>query len=154
MAIRTGRESLLGNNLLLLVEDNPDDEELMLAAMRQNRVPARVVTVRDGQEALDWLFGQGDYGERDTTVQPRVILLDLKLPKRSGHEVLAGIRNDPRTRRVPVVVLTSSDEESDKVRAYDLAANSYVVKPVNFDSFLRVASHLGRYWLTVNETPG
>ena len=144
----------LSNDLVLLIEDNPDDEELMLSAIRENRVSARVVTVRDGQEALDWLFGEGNYGHRDTAVQPRVILLDLKLPKRSGHEVLACIRTDPRTKHVPVVVLTSSNAESDKVRAYDLAANSYVVKPVNFDSFLSVASDLGRYWLTVNETPG
>jgi two-component system response regulator len=138
---------------LLLVEDNPDDEALTLRAFKKNNISNEVVVARDGAEALDYLFGAGKYAGRDTTVQPQVILLDLKLPKLDGIEVLRRIRADKRTQTVPVVILTSSKEEQDLMNGYKLGCNSYVRKPVNFDEFLEAARQLGLYWLLLNEAP-
>jgi len=138
---------------LLLVEDNPDDEALTLRALRKYNLANEVVVARDGQEALDYLFGDGKFNGRDTSQLPQVILLDLKLPKVDGLEVLERLRAHPQTSRVPVVVLTSSNEESDLIRSYDLGANSYVRKPVNFEEFLEAARQLGLYWLVLNEVP-
>ncbi len=138
---------------LLLVEDNPDDEALTLRALRKYNLANEMVVARDGQEALDYLFGEGAFNGRDTSGQPQVILLDLKLPKIDGLQVLERLRSNPLTRRIPVVVLTSSNEESDLIRSYDLGANSYVRKPVDFEEFLEAARQLGLYWLVLNEVP-
>ena len=138
---------------LLLVEDNPDDEALTLRALRKHNLANEIVVARDGQEALDYLFGEGEYRGRDVSVQPQVILLDLKLPKVDGLQVLERLRAEPRTRHIPVVVLTSSNEEQDMIRSYDLGANSYVRKPVDFEQFLEAARQLGLYWLVLNEVP-
>lgn len=138
---------------LLLVEDNPDDEVLTLRALRKYKLANEIVVARDGQEALDFFFGQGKYNGRDTRVLPQVILLDLKLPKVDGLQVLERLRAEPKTRHVPVVVLTSSDDEQDMIRSYDLGANSYVRKPVDFEQFLEAARQLGLYWLVLNEVP-
>ena len=137
---------------LLLVEDNPDDEALTLRALRKHNLANEIVVARDGQEALDYLFGEGEYSNRDTGELPQVILLDLKLPKVDGLQVLERLRAEPQTRPVPVVVLTSSNEEQDKIRSYDLGANSYVRKPVDFERFIEAARQLGLYWLVLNET--
>lgn len=131
---------------ILLVEDNPDDEVLTLRAFKKNLVANRVVVARDGQEALDYLSATGNE-------LPAVILLDLKLPKVSGLEVLKRVRADARTRRVPVVILTSSKEDSDLIAGYDLGCNSYIRKPVDFDKFVEAAGQLGLYWLVINEPP-
>ena len=142
---------------ILLVEDNPDDELLTLRALRKNNLGNRVVVVRDGAEALEFLFATGRHEGRDPAAPPQVVLLDLKLPKLDGLEVLKRVRADERTRYVPVVVLTSSNEERDIVESYQLGANSYVRKPVDFNEFVRAARQLGLYWLLVNErvpTPG
>ena len=140
--------------LILLVEDNPDDEALTCRALAKNRLPNPVVA-RDGAEALDYLFGRGAYAGRDRTILPAVVLLDLKLPKVDGLEVLRRLREDERTRRLPVVILTSSREEQDLARGYSLGANSYVVKPVEFDAFMHAIGQLGLYWMMLNETlPG
>jgi len=138
---------------LLLVEDNPDDEALTLRAFKKNNISNEVVVARDGAEALDYLFGSGKYAGRDTSILPQVILLDLKLPKLDGIEVLRRIRADKRTQTVPVVILTSSKEEQDLMNGYKLGCNSYVRKPVNFDEFLEAARQLGLYWLLLNEAP-
>jgi two-component system response regulator len=138
---------------ILLVEDNPDDEELTLRALRKSGVTSTVVVVHDGPEALDYLFATGAFSKRNALDTPRVVLLDLKLPKLSGMEVLKRLREDPRTRWVPVVVLTSSTEEHDIQQCYDLGANSYVRKPVEFDEFLEFIRNLGNYWLKLNERP-
>jgi len=138
---------------LLLVEDNPDDEALTLRALRRNNVANEIIVARDGQEALDYLFGTGAFDGRDTVEQPQVILLDLKLPKIDGLQVLEQLRAEPKTRHIPVVVLTSSNEESDIIRSYDLGANSYVRKPVDFEQFLQAARQLGLYWMILNEVP-
>jgi two-component system response regulator len=138
---------------ILLVEDNPDDETLTLRALRRHNIRNPVVVARDGVEALDYLFGTGPYAGRDTTDLPQVMLLDLKLPRLDGLEVLRRVRADERTRRLPVVILTSSREESDVVAGYDLGANSYVRKPVDFTEFLESVRQLGLYWLILNETP-
>ncbi len=138
---------------LLLVEDNLDDEVLTLRALRKHNLANDIVVARDGQEALDYLFGVGEYSGRDTRVLPQVILLDLNLPKVDGLQVLERLRSEPRTKHVPVVVLTSSNQEQDMLRSYDLGANSYVRKPVDFEQFLEAARQLGLYWLVVNETP-
>jgi two-component system response regulator len=137
---------------ILLVEDNPDDEALTLRALRRNNIRNSITVVRDGAEALDWLFSRGAYAERDASVQPQVILLDLKLPKVSGLEVLRAVRDDPRTKRLPVVLLTSSKEDQDVAAGYDLGANSYVRKPVDFGEFAEAVRQLGLYWLMLNET--
>jgi len=138
---------------LLLVEDNPDDEALTLRALRRNNVANEIIVARDGQEALDYLFGKGAFDGRDTLEQPQVILLDLKLPKIDGLQVLEQLRAELKTRHIPVVVLTSSNEESDIIRSYDLGANSYVRKPVDFEQFLQAARQLGLYWMILNEVP-
>ena len=138
---------------LLLVEDNPDDEALTLRALRRHNLANEIVIARDGQEALDYLFGEGEYSGRDHRELPQVILLDLKLPKLDGLQVLEQMRANPLTSRVPVVVLTSSNAEQDMLRSYDLGANSYVRKPVDFEQFLEAARQLGLYWLVLNEVP-
>jgi two-component system response regulator len=135
---------------ILLVEDNPHDAELTLRAFRKRNLADKVVVVEDGQEALDFLFSNGAHAGRAGTRPPRVILLDVKLPKVSGFEVLRIIKSDDRTRATPVVVVTSSHEDPDIRTAYELGANSYVVKPVDFDSFMEAMSSVGFYWLVVN----
>jgi two-component system response regulator len=141
------------NKAILLVEDNADDEKLTLRAFKKKNVSNSVVVARDGLEALDYLFGAGTYAGRDVADLPSVILLDLKLPKIDGLEVLKRLRGDPRTKRVPVVILTSSKEDQDLVMSYDLGANSYIRKPVDFEKFVEVAGTLGLYWLLLNEPP-
>ena len=138
---------------LLLVEDNPDHEELTLRTLRQNKVVNEIVVARDGEEALDYLFGHGKYAGRDVSQQPELILLDLKLPKVDGLEVLARLREDARTELIPVVILTSSSEEEDMARSYKLGANSYVRKPVDFNQFTESVRVLGLYWLVINRAP-
>lgn len=132
---------------ILLVEDNPDDEELTLLAFQQNNIMNQIIVARDGAEAIDLLFGD----KADVENLPTIILLDLKLPKVDGMEILRRIRENPRTRRIPVIVLTSSTEEQDIVKSYDLGCNSYVRKPVNFSEFLEASRQLGMYWLMLNE---
>jgi two-component system, response regulator len=140
-------------HVILLVEDNSDDVEITLRAFRKSNVLSEIVVVRDGVEALDYMFAAGTYAGRTTKPQPDVILLDLNLPKVSGLEVLRRLRGEERTRRVPVVVLTSSNEEKDIQSSYDLGANSFVRKPVDFTQFMEVARQLGQYWLVINESP-
>jgi len=144
----------MSEGFILLVEDNPDDEELTLRALRKGGITHRVEVVRDGAEAIDFLLGQGRFEQRDPSQTPSVMLLDLQLPKLSGLDVLRRLRANALTRRVPVVVLTSSSEESDIARAYDYGANSYVRKPVEFDKFVEFVRALGTYWLKLNELPG
>jgi CheY-like chemotaxis protein len=141
------------NGVILLVEDNPDDEALTLRALQKNNITNEVVVARDGVEALEYLFGTGKYSGRDTTVIPQVVLLDLKLPKIDGLEVLRRLRGDERTKLLPVVILTSSNEEQDRLTGYDLGANSYVRKPVDFNQFIDAVRELGLYWLILNERP-
>ena len=141
------------DKIILLVEDNPDDELLTLRALERSNVLNRIVVARDGVEALDYLFGRGAYASRDITILPQLILLDLKLPKLDGLEVLQQIRADPRTRLLPVVILTSSDEERDIVASYQLGANSYIRKPVDFGQFTQAVQQLGLYWLVLNQNP-
>jgi two-component system response regulator len=141
------------NKMILLVEDNPDDEVLTLRALRKNKVVNDIFVARDGMQALDFLFGEGPHAGRDLTEMPQVVLLDLNLPKLDGLGVLRRIRADARTKRLPVVILTSSNEERDRMSGYDLGANSYVRKPVDFDQFVDAAVHLGLYWLILNEPP-
>ena len=139
--------------VILVVEDNPIDEALTLRALKKSNVANDVVVVRDGVEALDYLFGTGTHEGRDSHVMPQMVLLDLKLPKVDGLEVLKKLRADERTRRLPVVVFTSSSEEEDIIKSYNLGANSYVRKPVGFDQFLEATKQLGIYWLLLNEVP-
>lgn len=143
----------MANRVILLVEDNPDDEALTLRAFKKSNILNEVVVVRDGVEALDYLFGEGTYDGRDTNTQPELILLDLKLPKIDGLEVLRRLRADPRTELLPVVILTSSSEEQDLIKGYSLGANSYVRKPVDFVQFYEAVRQLGVYWLVMNESP-
>lgn len=138
---------------ILLVEDNPDDVELTLRAFRKNNIGNKIEVARDGAEALDYLFGTGTHSGRDPSVMPEVILLDLKLPKIDGLEVLRRLRADERTNLLPVVILTSSKEEKDLINGYKLGANSYVRKPVDFDQFIKAVQQLGLYWLVLNEPP-
>lgn len=138
---------------ILLVEDHPDDLELTRRALAEQGIGNEIVVARDGVEALDYLFGRGAWKERDTASQPQVVLLDLKLPKMDGIEVLRAMRADPRTRMVPVIVLTSSREERDLVESYGNGANSYVRKPVDFTEFREAVKSLGMYWLLLNEAP-
>lgn len=138
---------------ILLVEDNPDDVELTLRAFKKNRIINCLHVVTDGAEALEYLFGTGKYAGRDTSHQPTVILLDLKLPKVDGLEVLKAIRADERTKLLPVVVLTSSKEEMDIMNVYQNGANSYIRKPVEFEKFIEAVGQLGLYWLLLNEQP-
>jgi len=141
------------NGIILLVEDNPDDVELTLRAFGRSRIANEVVVAKDGQEALDFLFATGVHAGRAPGANPEVVLLDLKLPKVDGLDVLRRIRADERTRRLPVVVLTSSSEERDILGSYDLGANSFVRKPVDFLQFIDAARQLGLYWLVLNEAP-
>jgi two-component system response regulator len=141
------------NRTILLVEDNPDDEELTLRALSRNNISNQVVVVRDGQEAVDWLEGTGLHAGRDPLNIPALILLDLKLPKIDGLDVLRRLRANPRTALVPVVILTSSKEDRDRASGYQSGANSYVQKPVDFTSFVDAVRQLGMYWLMLNEPP-
>ena len=139
---------------ILLVEDNADDAEMTIRALKKLHLANNLVHVEDGQEALDFLFGTGKYAERETANIPKVVLLDIKMPKVDGIEVLKQIKTHPSTRKIPVVIMTSSSEEKDMIASYDFNANSYVVKPVHFENFARAVSELGLYWLVVNRTPG
>jgi len=141
------------SGIILLVEDNPDDAELTLRAFERSKVANQIVVVRDGVEALDYLFLTGTHAGRDPEAAPEVVLLDLKLPKISGLDVLRRMRADERTRRLPVVVLTSSIEERDLIRSYDLGANSFIRKPVDSVQFVAAANQLGLYWLVLNQGP-
>jgi CheY-like chemotaxis protein len=138
---------------ILLVEDDPADAELTVHALRKERLANHIEVARDGAEALDFLFCRGAFSNRSFTNPPRVVLLDLKLPKISGHEVLRAIKADERTRAIPVVVLTSSNQERDLVECYQLGVNSYIQKPVDLQKFQEVARHFGMYWLVVNHLP-
>ena len=138
---------------ILLVEDNPSDAELTLRALKKNKLANHVAHVSDGAEALDFIFARGAFKDRDIESRPRVIFLDLKLPKVDGLEVLRAVKNNERTRTIPVVVLTSSKEERDIVESYRLGVNSYIVKPVDFDKFLESVRDLGLYWLLLNQPP-
>jgi len=141
------------NNVILLVEDNPKDEALTLRALRKSNIVNDVVVAHDGVEALEYLFATGAYAGRDTTVMPQLTLLDLKMPRVDGLQVLKKMREDERTRRLPVVIFTSSDEEEDLIRSYELGANSYVRKPVEFSQFVEATRQLGLYWLVLNRAP-
>jgi two-component system, response regulator len=138
---------------IFLVEDNDNDAELALRAFRRAKVPNKLIRARDGLDALDYLFGRGKYADRDVRDLPVVTLLDLNIPKISGLNVLKAIRADERTKHLPVVILTTSNEERDRLNAYDHFANSYVVKPVDYDQFVAATAHLSRYWTTLNEPP-
>lgn len=138
---------------ILLVEDNPDDELLTVRALKRNNILNEIVVAHDGVEALDYLLGTGVYAGRDMTVMPQIILLDLKLPKIDGLEVLRRLRADERTHLIPVIILTSSKEEIDLVRGYSLGANSYIRKPIDFESFVQAVQQLKLYWLVLNEAP-
>jgi CheY-like chemotaxis protein len=144
---------MMNHKIILLVEDNPDDEALAVRALKRHNIVNEIVVAHDGVEALDYLFGTGMYDGRNTDVQPQVILLDLKLPKLDGLDVLRRLRDDERTRLLPVVVLTSSNEEKDIIESYHLGANSYIRKPVDFNQFSESVRQLGLYWLVLNEAP-
>ena len=148
--MQTGKKN---NQIILLVEDNPDDIELTLRALKKNNILNEVVLANDGVEALDYFFARGAYEGRDTSDIPQVVLLDLKLPKVDGLEVLRQIRNYGPTKLLPVVVLTSSREEQDLIASYQLGANSYIRKPVDFTKFIEAVKQLGLYWLVLNEPP-
>ena len=141
------------DKIILLVEDNPDDVVLTERALKKSHILNKLIVTKDGAEALDYLFGTGAFSDRDVSVMPEVILLDLKLPKIDGLEVLKRIRSDRRTKILPVVILTSSKEESDLITGYTLCANSYIRKPVNFNQFVEAIRQLGLYWLVLNEAP-
>ena len=143
----------MSERYILLVEDNPDDEELTLLSLRKNNLAHEIVVVRDGVEAIDFLFGNGQFANRDVAHVPTVILLDLKLPKLDGLGVLKRLRADDRTRTLPVVVLTSSSQDADVIASYNLGANSYVRKPVEFGAFVEAVSSLGLYWVLLNRPP-
>jgi len=141
------------NNIVLLVEDNADDELLTLRALQNNHIANEIVVARNGQEALDYIFAQGEYAHRSVDVLPQVVLLDLKLPKVDGLELLQRIRADARTASLPVVILTSSLHDQDLINSYRQGANRYVRKPVDFKEFMEAANQLGRYWPLLNEVP-
>jgi two-component system response regulator len=143
----------MDKKVILLVEDNPDDETLILRALQRNNIVNEVVVARDGVEALDYLFGTGSYAAQDAPILPQLILLDLKLPKLDGREVLQRLRANDRTDLLPVVVLTSSDEDRDIIESYRLGANSYVRKPIDFIQFAEAVRQLGLYWLVLNQPP-
>lgn len=143
----------IATTLILLVEDNQDDEALTLRAFSKSNLKNEVIVARDGAEALDYLFGTGEFTGRDMSIMPHLVLLDLKLPKIDGLEVLKRLRDDPRTKFLPVVILTSSKEQEDIVRGYSLGANSYVRKPIDFNQFIGAIQQLGLYWLVLNEVP-
>jgi two-component system response regulator len=138
---------------ILLIEDNPNDEMLTIRALKKNNILNEVVVARDGVQALDYLFAEGEHQGRNINNQPEVILLDLKLPKIDGLEVLKRIKSDERTKLLPVVVLTTSNEDQDLISSYELGANSYIRKPVDFDQFIHAVGQLGLYWLVLNEAP-
>lgn len=144
---------MTGKKTVLLVEDNPDDEVLALRALRMNGIEEGVSVVRDGAEALDFLFGRGEYSDRSPDLLPTVVLLDLNLPKVNGLEVLKQLRANEETRYLPVVILTTSKEEQDMISGYSFGANSFICKPVDYDQFIQAIEQLGRYWLLLNETP-
>lgn len=141
------------DKIILLVEDNPDDEALTLRALRKNNILNKVVVAHDGVEALDYLFGTGVHAGRDTSQQPQVVLLDLKLPRIDGLDVLRRIRSESPTRLLPVVILTTSNEDRDILSSYQLGANSYIRKPVDFEQFMEAVRQLGLYWLVLNIAP-
>ena len=141
------------NKKMLIVEDDEDDEKLIMISLKDSNIVNELVVVRDGQEALDYLFATGPYAGRDPADMPVVVFLDLHLPKVDGLEVLQRLRADARTRRLPVVILTSANEEKDRLASYDLGANSFVRKPVNFDEFARAIKELQLYWLVLNQPP-
>jgi two-component system, response regulator len=143
----------MSEKMILLVEDNPDDEELTTRALKQAKVANDLVVARDGAEAVDFLFGTGQHAGRDLSRMPALILLDLKLPKMSGLEVLQRLRADERTKLIPTVILTSSSEDEDKLKSYRHGANSYVRKPVEFGAFVAAVSQLGVYWMLINQIP-
>jgi CheY-like chemotaxis protein len=143
----------VSNKTILLVEDNPDDEALAIRALKRNHISNQIVVARDGVEALDYLFGNGVHAGRDLSIKPTVILLDLKLPRIDGIEVLRRLREDDRTKLLPVVVLTTSSEEQDMLDSYSLGCNSYIRKPVDFIQFSEAIRQLGMYWLLMNEPP-
>lgn len=143
----------MDNKMILLVEDNPDHELLTVRALKKNNIAEGLVIARDGAEALDYLFGTGEYVGRDLNQMPAVILLDLQLPKIGGLEVLRRLRADRRTQLLPVVILTSSDEERDMITGYKFGANSYIRKPVEFENFIEATRQLGVYWLNLNQSP-
>jgi len=145
--------NLTDKKVILLVEDNPDDLELTMRALRQNNIVNEIVSAQDGVEALDYLFSRGAYSQRALDDMPEVVLLDLKLPKLDGLEVLRQIREDERTTLLPVIILTSSKEESDMLQGYRLRANSYIRKPVDFIQFAEAIKQVGLYWLVLNEAP-
>jgi len=138
---------------ILLVEDNQEDAELTLRALRKHNLANRVKVIPDGEEAMDYIFAEGEYADREMSYKPRVIFLDLKLPKVSGNEILKRIKSDERTKQIPVVVLTSSREEKDLEECYENGANSFIVKPVDFDKFFNSVVELGLYWMVLNEPP-
>ncbi len=138
---------------ILLVEDNADDLDMTLHALRKAKLANHIHIARDGAEALDFVFCQGTFTARKMEAGPNVILLDLKLPKVDGLEVLKRLKGDPRTRKIPVVVLTSSKEQSDVIKSYDLGVNSYIVKPVDFEQFVKAVQELGVYWMLLNQPP-
>lgn len=140
-------------NVLLLVEDNPDDEELTLLAFEQSAIANEVVVAHDGVEALDYLFSTGMYADRNPSLMPALILLDLQLPRINGLEVLQRLRADNRTKLLPVVILTTSNEQQDLINSYSLGCNSYIRKPVDYDQFITAVQQLGMYWLLINEPP-
>lgn len=142
-----------GHSTILLVEDNPDDVELTLLALREYNLANDIVVAHDGEEALDYLFGRGQYADRDLREQPNVVLLDINLPKLNGTEVLQQIRADKRTRHLPVVILTTSTEERDLLASYRNGVNSYIVKPVDFSQFIEAVHQLKMYWLVLNRAP-
>jgi two-component system response regulator len=143
--------SEFGEFEIVIVEDDPNDSELITRALRKRNLANKIVLLKDGAEALDFLFGQGSFAQMDDA-KPRVILLDLKLPKVNGIEVLRRIKSEERTKKIPVVILTSSREDRDLKDAYDLGVNSYVTKPIKFDEFAKVVSDLGMYWLLLNKS--
>ena len=143
----------MNGKIILLVEDNPDDVQLTLRALKKSKIMNEVVVAQDGVEALEYLFGTGKYAGRDTRVLPQVVLLDLKMPKMDGLEVLQRLRGDDRTKLLPIVVLTTSSEDRDRVESYKLGANSYIRKPVDFEQFVGAVQQLGLYWLVLNESP-
>jgi CheY-like chemotaxis protein len=138
---------------ILLVEDNPQDAEMAIRALKKNNLANNLIHVKDGEEALDFIFARGKFSDRKGKSNPKVILLDLKLPKVGGLEILKEVKSDPNTKMIPVVVLTSSKEENDMVESYKLGVNSYIVKPVDFDKFINCIKDLGLYWLVVNQLP-
>ncbi len=138
---------------IVIVEDNPNDAELMIRSLKKNRLANSLIVLEDGEQALDFIFCQGEYADRDIFRPPKVIFLDLKLPRVNGLEILKQVKSNEQTRKIPVVIVTSSKEDPDIAAAYDLGANSYVVKPVNFDNFMKTMNQLGLFWLVINEKP-